>query len=130
MSRSGPVRVVCSNVARRCPAAVKSHLRGQMLELARELRESVLRMRDTKIVFRLDADSGPTWVLRLEGDLRGGRVNDVRDQWWRTRNADGGIPLLIERVGAEFVVDESGKALLAEMQRSGARVVDLSAEDE
>ena len=71
--------------------------------------------------YRLAADTGPTWVLRLDGNLVGELVKDLRREWRRVRNANDAIPVLVELADTDFI-DTSGKLLLVEMQRAGVHV--------
>ena len=79
-------------------------------------------MADVATIYRLAAESDPTWVLRLDGNLEGEAVEELRSEWRRLRNADRAIPVLIELENADFV-DDGGTALLAEMRQAGTVVV-------
>ncbi len=74
--------------------------------------------------YRLDADTGPAWVVHVNGNLEGQHVDYLRREWWRLRNVDNALPLLVE-VGADVFVDKRGNLLLAEMQWAGAHIVFL-----
>ena len=71
--------------------------------------------------YRLAAETGASWVLRLEGRLQGEWVKELRREWLRLRDADDAVPISVELEGVEFV-DATGKLLLAEMHRAGVRV--------
>ena|SRR5689334_24924543 len=79
------------------------------------------RMGDVATIYRLAAQSDPIWVLRLEGNLEGESVDELRREWLRLHDADGAIPVLIELENAD--VDEGGSALLAELRQAGTVVV-------
>lgn len=79
-------------------------------------------MGDVATIYRLAAESDPTWVLRLDGNLEGEAVEELRSEWLRLRDADHPIPVLIELEDADFV-DDGGTALLAEMRQAGTVVV-------
>jgi len=71
--------------------------------------------------YRLEADAGPAWVLRLEGRLQGEWVQELRRQWQRLRGPDDAVRICVELDDVEFV-DRSGQLLLAEMHAAGVHV--------
>jgi len=79
-------------------------------------------MGDVATIYRLAAETDPTWVLRLDGNLEGEAVEELRSEWRRLRSADRAIPVLIELENAD-IVDDGATALLAEMRQAGTVVV-------
>jgi hypothetical protein len=71
--------------------------------------------------YRLDAETGAAWVLRLEGRLQGDWVNQLRRQWDRLRSHDDAVRVCIELDEVELV-DEEGRLLLAELHAAGVDV--------
>jgi anti-anti-sigma regulatory factor len=74
--------------------------------------------------YRLAAETGAVWVLRLEGRLQGDRVNELRREWQRLRDVAGAVPIQVELEGVEFV-DKVGRLLLAEMHREGVQLAGM-----
>lgn len=69
---------------------------------------------------RVDAKGGD-WVLRVGGELQGEWVAELRRNWLRLRQHEGGTRIRIELLGVDFV-DRAGRLLLAEMREHGVHV--------
>lgn len=74
-----------------------------------------------EIGYRLAAETGATWVLRLDGRLQGERVRHLRREWRKIRGVAGPLPIMVDIERIEFV-DATGERLLAEMRRAGVHV--------
>lgn len=70
--------------------------------------------------YRIEPDDGGAWVLRLEGNLQGEWVDQLRRQWQELREPEI-APIRVELREMGFV-DLAGRLLLDEMRRSGVRV--------
>src|SRR5215472_7944105 len=66
-------------------------------------------------------DGAAVWTLKLEGDIQGSWVNELRRAWRAVRMAASGasIRLVLADVG---IVDTAGKALLREMHGDGVNI--------
>ena len=58
------------------------------------------------------------WVLKLEGNIQGEWVKELRREWRRLKEASDGAPISLVLADVLFV-DSAGKVLLAEMHRDG-----------
>jgi len=65
---------------------------------------------------------GRTVVLRLEGQLQGPWIDELRACWQLERAARADGVIRIELVDVRFV-DAAGKALLTEMHRAGVEIL-------
>jgi len=61
-------------------------------------------------------------VLKLEGDIQGQWVKELRRAWRKCRAAATGAPLRVLLADVGFV-DAAGKVLLTEMHRDGVDIV-------
>src|SRR5262245_8645920 len=106
--RSGrPVRSPCSPLSRHGVC-------GGRKQGARMLR--ITDVRETM------PDGGAVWTLKLEGNIQGEWVNELRRAWRAVRlaAADASIRLVLVDV---TLVDADGMALLTEMQRDGVDIL-------
>ena len=62
-----------------------------------------------------------TWVLKVEGNLQGEWVGELRRAWWSTRDVAPDAPIRVELADVPFV-DAAGKALLTEMHRQRVQI--------
>jgi len=67
-------------------------------------------------------DGAAVWTLKLEGNIQGEWVNELRRAWRAVRlaAADASIRLVLVDV---TLVDADGMALLTEMQRDGVDIL-------
>jgi len=65
---------------------------------------------------------GAAVVLRIEGQLQGPWVDELRHCWQCAREASGDKAVRIELVDVRFV-DPAGKALLTRMHRAGTELL-------
>ena len=72
--------------------------------------------------YQLAAETGAAYILELEGRLQDDSVDDLRRAWRPLRDAAPEVPIWVVLADVEFA-DAAGNALLAEMQRAGALVV-------
>jgi ABC-type transporter Mla MlaB component len=75
--------------------------------------------------YQLAAETGAAYILELKGRLQDDSVDALRRAWRPLRDAVPEVPIRVVLADVEFA-DAAGKALLAEMQRAGALVVQQS----
>ena len=66
-------------------------------------------------------DGGTVWTLKLEGDIQGAWVNELRRAWRAVRMAASGASIRLVLADVQ-VVDTAGKVLLTEMHRDGVGI--------
>jgi hypothetical protein len=66
-------------------------------------------------------DGVAVWTLKLEGDIQGEWVNQLRRAWRAVRMAASGASIRLVLADVQ-VVDTAGKVLLGEMHRDGVGV--------
>ncbi len=62
-----------------------------------------------------------TSVLKLEGNLQGEWVNELRRSWRSIREAAAGLPIRVELADVRFI-DAAGRILLTKMHREGVEI--------
>jgi len=62
-----------------------------------------------------------TWVLKVEGNLQGEWVSELRRAWYSLRDDSGVGPVRVELADVPFV-DAAGKDLLIEMHRQHVEI--------
>jgi ABC-type transporter Mla MlaB component len=68
------------------------------------------------------SDGHVTWTLKVEGSLTGEWLPELRRAWRRARETGAGVEIRVHLADVRFV-DAAGKALLADMYRSGVEIV-------
>jgi len=63
-------------------------------------------------------DGSALWSVRLEGDIEGQWVRELRRAWRAVRLAAAGASIRVVLANVQ-VIDAAGKAVLAEMERDG-----------
>ena len=66
-------------------------------------------------------DGGALWTLRVEGDIKGEWVEQLRRAWGAVRLAAAGSSIRLVLADVQSI-DTTGKALLAEMHRDGVGI--------
>jgi hypothetical protein len=79
----------------------------------------MLRITTTR---RAAGKKGEAWVLKLEGNVQGEWVRELRRAWRRLRETSNGASIAVVLADVEFV-DSAGKVLLAEMHHDGVDIV-------
>jgi ABC-type transporter Mla MlaB component len=67
-------------------------------------------------------DGGAVWTLKLEGNIQGEWVNELRRAWRAVRLAAAGASIRLVLADVQLV-DTAGKALLTEMHRDGVGIL-------
>src|SRR5262245_28335921 len=67
-------------------------------------------------------DGGVVWTLKLEGDIQGEWVNELRRAWRAVRLAAAGASIRLVLADVQLV-DAAGKVLLREMYRDGVGIL-------
>jgi ABC-type transporter Mla MlaB component len=74
-------------------------------------------------MLRITAEQhGATWVLKLEGNLQGEWLGELRRCWRQLRDATPPVEIAVELADIQFI-DAAGKALLTEMYRDGVELI-------
>jgi hypothetical protein len=63
-------------------------------------------------------------TLKVEGNLQGEWVGELRRAWWNIRDIAATAPIRVELADVPFV-DAAGKVLLTEMHRQGVEITAL-----
>ena len=67
-------------------------------------------------------DGGVVWTLKLEGNIQGEWVNELRRAWRAVRLAAAGASIRLVLADVQLV-DTAGKVLLTEMHRDGVGIL-------
>jgi ABC-type transporter Mla MlaB component len=67
-------------------------------------------------------DGGTLWTLKLEGNIQGQWVTELRRAWRAVRLAAGGASIRVVLADVQSV-DTDGKVLLTEMHRDGVEIL-------
>jgi hypothetical protein len=67
-------------------------------------------------------DGAAVWTIKLDGDIQGQWVNELRRAWRAVRLAAAGASIRLVLADVQLV-DDAGKVLLTEMYRDGVDVL-------
>jgi hypothetical protein len=67
-------------------------------------------------------DGAAVWTIKLEGNIQGGWVNELRRAWRAVRLAANGASIRLVLADVQLV-DAAGKVLLTEMHRDGVDIL-------
>jgi hypothetical protein len=71
-------------------------------------------------------DGAAVWTIKLEGNIQGDWVNELRRAWRAVRLAADGASIRLVLVDVPLI-DTAGKVLLAEMDRDGVAILPTAA---
>jgi hypothetical protein len=71
-------------------------------------------------------DGAAVWTIKLEGNIQGDWVNELRRAWRAVRLAANGASIRLVLVDVQLI-DTAGKVLLAEMDRDGVAILPTAA---
>jgi hypothetical protein len=115
--RAGAGAALVVPAFRRKPMTLRSVDRPHAGTAVAGVERAVLRITETQ---EATAQGKTVWVLKLEGDVQGQWIKELRRVWRRCGSTGVGVRVLLADVR---FVDAAGKVLLTEMHRDGVDIV-------